>query len=47
MGLNEQKNLRYLLATFHEVWTHEPMWKEVTMQKLVEDNRSLKVIHMN
>ncbi len=44
MGVNEKKNLRYILATFHEVWTTESMWRDVSMQTLIEDNTSVKVI---
>jgi hypothetical protein len=43
MGINEKKNLRYLLGTFQEVWTQEPMWKEVSMKTLIEDARAVKV----
>ena len=43
-GVNEKKNLRFLLGTFYEVWTQEPMWKEVSMQTLIEDKTTVKVI---
>lgn len=45
MGVNEKKNLRYLLGTFYEVWTTEPMWKEVSMQTLVEDEAAVKSLY--
>lgn len=43
IGLNEKKNLLYLLSTLHEVWTCDPTWKEVSMKELVEDKKLVRV----
>ncbi len=44
MGVNEKKNLRYILSTFYQVWTHETMWQNVSTQDLIENPPSVKVI---
>lgn len=45
MGVNERKNLRFILGTFHEVWSGDAMWKEVSMQTLIENEAYVKVIY--
>jgi hypothetical protein len=40
-ALGERKNLRMILGTLHEVWLIDETWKEVSMQKLVEDPASV------
>ena len=45
MGVNEKKNLRYILGTMYEVWTSDPMWKEVSMQTLIEDGSAVKTFY--
>lgn len=44
--MNEKKNLRLLLASFHEVWTVDPMWKDISLKDLLEDEKlvSVKII---
>jgi hypothetical protein len=42
-GVNEKKNLIFILGTFSEIWTQDAMWKEVSMQELIEDKSRVKV----
>jgi len=43
IGVNEKKNLRFILATFYEVWTCDAIWRNVSMQSLIEDESIVKV----
>lgn len=42
-GVNEKKNLIFILGTFSEIWTQDTMWKEISMQELIEDKSRVKV----
>jgi hypothetical protein len=41
--LDEKKNLRMLLSTLHEIWTTEVMWKEVSVEKMLSDDKYVSV----
>jgi hypothetical protein len=43
-NINEKKNLRILLSTLHEVWTCDSVWQEVSLKKLLEEEKYLNVI---
>lgn len=32
-----------MLGTLYEVWTQDPMWQEVQMSKIVEDEKEVTV----
>jgi hypothetical protein len=40
---SEKKNLRMLLASLNEVWTADETWQEVSMKRLIEDEKYLSV----
>jgi hypothetical protein len=44
-NINEKKNLRLLLASLHEVWTSDEFWQEVSMKRLIEDEKYMSVIY--
>ena len=46
MGINEKKNLRYLLSSLYEIWTCDSSWADVSMQNLIQDEAFLKVFHL-
>jgi len=41
--MNEKKNLRLLLASMHEVWTCDELWKDVSLKDLLEDEKLVSV----
>jgi len=43
LSINEKKNLRLLLATFHEVWTYDPSWRDLSLKDLLEDEKCVSV----
>lgn len=44
-GINEKKNLLFLLTTLHEVWTNDTSLGTISMQDLVNNKASVKTYY--